>query len=325
MIRLRRTRSAALRTWLSSIFAAWAITGGSAAMAGDERREPPPPTDQMESLKQVLRTILGDSTKTSAPAGRKEPAPGPGTRLPGRSPNLPRPEARRHSLDADIAAVRADTVFAPFREHLGAGRLEPARSALRTVLARGRNPVEREVAEYDMIELDFFEARFDSAAADYREFAARHPRGYLTNDAIARIFLIDENLDSGPRPLTLFAEAAREARAGHPDSATALLTQAAERYPGSSLEDDIFIALGDVVLVTPNHVAALAYYQAVADSMSQSPLAPAAMMRIGRYHAEVAQNDQAAIGAYERVLERYPESLEAGEARKLIERLRRRT
>jgi outer membrane protein assembly factor BamD (BamD/ComL family) len=234
-------------------------------------------------------------------------------------------DSRRHSLEVDIEAVRADSVFTPFRDHLRSGRMDAAREALRAVVSRGRQPVEREVAEYDLIEVDFFEARFDTAAVAYREFAVRHPRGYLTNDAIGRVFLIDENSDSGQKPLVLYAQAAREARAGRPDSAATLLKQTVERYPGTALADDLILALGDVTLRTATPAAALAHYQAVADSIPDSPLAPAAMMRIGRYRAEVDQDFAAAIGAYEQVLERFPESLEADEARKLIERLRRRT
>ncbi len=291
--------------------------------AADAQRQPPKPdAQQMEGLKRILRSILGDSARS----GAETPNPNnPQSRPPGRSMTPPPADMRRHSMEIDIAAVRADTVFAPFREQLRAGRLDQARAALRTVAQSGRSPVEREVAEYDLVEVDFFDAHFDTAAAGYREFARRHPRGYLTNDAITRVFLIDENSDSGQRPLIMFATAARELRAGRIDSASALLKQAAERYPGSALEDDILIALGDAALLVPNPTAALGYYQAVVDSMPESPLAPSAMMRIGHIRAEMSQDFAAAIATYERVLEKYPNSIEADEARKLIERLKRRT
>jgi TolA-binding protein len=225
----------------------------------------------------------------------------------------------------DIAAVRADTVFAAFRDHLRAGRLEQARESLRGVKSHARNPAEREVAEFDLIELDFFAGRFDTALAAYRIFATGHPRGYLTNDAIGRVFLIDENSDTGRRPLVLYATAAMEARVGRPDSSATLLKQGVLLYPGSALADDLILALGDVALKSATPAVALQRYQAVADSMPDSPLAPAAMMRIGKYRSEIDQDFAAAISTYEQVLQRFPDTLEADEARKLIERLRRGT
>ena len=280
------------------------------AMAGEEKM----PSAPRDSLKRALRSLLSDSARAGARPGER-----------GRPATLPRPDSRRHSLEVDVEAVRADTVFAPFRDHLRAGRFDPARQALRAVKSRARQPAEREIAEFDLIELDFFEARFDTALAAYRTFATSHPRGYLTNDAIGRVFLIDENSDAGQRPLTLYAAAAREGRAGRPDSAVTLLKQGVELYPSSSLTDDLVLALGDMALRSATPAAALGHYRVVADSMPDSPLAPAAMMRIGRYRSEIDQDFAAAIGTYERVLERFPESIEADEARKLIERLRRRT
>lgn len=295
-----------------------------ATAAGERKKRAPADSSETDALKRTLRSLLGDSARGREPATDTRPFPRR-PRESGRPRVLPRPDSPRHSVDVDIEKVRADTVFAAFREHLRAGRLEPARAALAATTSRARTPAEREVAEFDLIELDFFEARFDTAAAAYRAFALRHPRGYLTNDAISRLFLIDENSDSGTAPLALYATAARESRAGRPDSATAVLKQAAERYRGGSLEDDILLALGDLSSSSPAPAAALGYFQTVADMKPDSPLAPAALMRIGRYHAEVMQDIPAVIATYERVLERFPESVEADEARKLIERLRRRT
>ena len=48
-------------------------------------------------------------------------------------------------------------------------------------------------------------------------------------------------------------------------------------------------------------------------------------MRIGHYYAEVAHDVHRAIDAYEDVLVRYPDSLQAPEARKILEKLRRQT
>jgi hypothetical protein len=235
---------------------------------------------------------------------------------------LPRPDLRRPSLGADIQAVRADSAFAPFRAHLAAGRLAEARAALEAVMPSLRQPVEREVAEFDRIELDFFAGHFDSAAAQYRSFAQSHLRGYLTNDAIARMFLLDENSGTDEKALRLYARAALDARSGRPDSAAAALRLGIERYQGSEIEDDLRLFLGDVAQRLTPPGPALEQYRRVAE-MDESPLAAAALLRIARYHALIEPDPAAATAACEEVLARFPDSIEAGEARKLMAELRR--
>jgi TolA-binding protein len=235
---------------------------------------------------------------------------------------LPRPELRRQTLGADIEQVRADTLFAPFRAQLVAGRLDQARAALDQVLAGSPAPVVREVAEYDQIELDFFAGQFDSAGARYRTFAKAHLRGYLTNDAIARIFLLDENSGTDEKPLRLYATAAMDLRAGRPDSAAAALQLGIARYQGSEIEDDLRLLLGDVQQRLAPPVSPLEQYRRVAE-MDDSPLAAAALLRTARYYSSVDMDPAAATTACEQVMARFPDSVEAGEARKLMDRLRR--
>jgi tetratricopeptide (TPR) repeat protein len=305
----------------------------------DEPREPSP--EQIEALVRTLRTVVDSALVDSLARGGaprvRLSGPGidslrqiprvsrPGDSRPGIRPQpLPPRQRHCHSLMIEIESVRADSIFAPFRAHLEAGDLAAARRALDRVAERSRQPMAREIAEFDLIELDFFEAQFDSALVAYRAFAIGHPRGYLTNDAIARMFLIDDNSDVDRKPLILFAAAQQQSRAGRPDSARVLLERAIERYAGSSLEDDLLMALGDTIIESDPE-AAIGSFQRVADSLPESPLAAAALIRIGRHRAEVGRDLEAAISVYERVLERFPDSIEADEARRRIERLRRRT
>jgi outer membrane protein assembly factor BamD (BamD/ComL family) len=279
----------------------------------------------------LLGLWLGIELGPRADAARAElaqlPQPSPSQAPPPKPmpprPRLPRPELRRSSVGADIAAVRADTLFAGFRAHLAAGRLAEARTALESALARTRQPIEREVAEFDLVEIMFFEARFDTAASAYRTFAIGHPRGYLTNDAIARMFLLDENSSADEQALRLYADASREQRIGRGDSAASILRLAVSRYKGSELEDDLRLLHGDVLQRLAPPSAALEEYRTIADTMADSPLAAAALLRIGTYYLDVEHDVAASNAACEQVLTRFPDSVEAGEARKLIDRNRR--
>ena len=270
--------------------------------------------------------LLAGAAEAAPASGQSAPAEAPAPTTPSRPPapaqRLPRPELRRPSLGVDIEAVRADSLFAPFRSQLAAGRLSEARAALDRVVSSSRQPVEREVAEFDRIELDFFAGQFDSATAQYRGFAQTHLRGYLTNDAIARIFLLEENSGADTKALQLYATAALNLRIGRPDSAAAALRLAIERYQGGEIEDDLRLFLGDVAQRLTPPAGALEQYKRVAE-MDDSPLAAAALLRTARYYSTVEIDPAAATTACEQVMARFPDSVEAGEARKLMDHLRR--
>jgi tetratricopeptide (TPR) repeat protein len=322
--------------WL--IFLLGTLAGRPLPVAAEEEKQAGP-RPEAEALTRALKPLVDSVLVDSLSGGRAirlqlgganvdslrrlpriVPRPGGDVRV----RPVPRGRELRHSVSIDIEEVRADSSFVLFRGHLRSGNLAAARAALADVIDQSRHPIEREVAEFDQIELDFFAAEFDSALAGYRHFAVTHPRGYLTNDAIARIFLIDDNSDVGRKPLALYARAQLELRAGRQDSAIAILHKAIERYAGSGLEDDLLLALGDAILDT-EPAAALASYRRVADSIPDSELAAAALMRIGSYHVKIERDFNKGMEVYEQVLERFPGSLEADEARKRIESLRQRT
>jgi len=280
----------------------------------------PGPTRAHRGLAVLVAVMAALAESAYAVPASAQAAPAAPAVPPAAARRLPRPELRRPTLGADVEAVRADSLFAPFRSHLAAGRLAEARADLDQIVSSSRQPVEREVAEFDRIELDFFEGRFDSASAQYREFAQSHLRGYLTNDAIARIFLLEDNSDQ--KALQLYARAAMDVRAGRPDSAGATLRLAIERYQGGEMEDDLRLFLGDVAQRLTPPSAALEQYRKVSE-MDDSPLAAAALLRTARYYSTVEIDPAAATTACEQVMSRFPDSVESGEARKLMDRFRR--
>lgn len=334
-------RNISVLVLLIMALAAAGPTRGQAAEDRTALKPGEPVPAEIEALARTLRGVLADSLFAdslragggrSAPAAPRE-APAAAPRVvprtgidPSRLKALPRPEVRRREGPVDVAVLRADSTFARFRSHLALGELALARADLDAVIkASRREPLLREAAEFDLVELEFFAARFDTAAAGYRQFATLHSRGLLTNDAIARLLLIDENSDAGAKPLALYADAARAARSGRPDSAATALRLALDRYPGVALEDDLHFALGEVCFELGAAAEALRHFAVVADSMPDSPLAAAALIRIGGHHAAGGRDKKAAMAAYENLLERFPESVEAGEARERLEHLRTST
>ena len=200
----------------------------------------------------------------------------------------------RHTMDVRIEEVRQDSVFAVFRTQLAGHDLDAARRSLETIRDGRASTLERQVAAFDRIELDFFAGDFDLALESYRSYAVSHKRGYLTNDAIARLFLIEDNSDHMRVPLRLFARSELHERNGRVDSAITVCEAVLQRFPDSELRDDLQLQLGDLVLLTADPTGALSHYQAVTDSLAGSPIAATAQMRIGRYYETVGRNLRAA-------------------------------
>ncbi len=297
---------------ITGLLIAGVVIGAASALAQDsgggaDRREPvrrlESPADTTQTRRDSMRTVTRP---------RPQPAPRPVIH-------------RRHSMDVRIEAARRDSSFTPVIAMLRLHQLDAARELLESIRDTASDLTLRKVAAFDRIEIDFYAGDFVTARESYKGFARSHRRGYLANDALARIFLIDDNGDLMQVPLRQFARAAQWERVGAVDSAMAVCRATLESFPTCDLRDDLNLRLGDLSLRSPAPGAALGFYRAVADSIPETTLGAAALMRIGHYYASVEHDIPAAIETYEAVLERYPDSLETPEARNILIGLRRQT
>ena len=294
--------------------AAAQTTGDQAPDAEPERSET---ADTTHARSIIVRVPIADSTRIDTVRVR---SPKPRTTL-----NQQMLRRRRHSMDVKIAEVRRDSVFLSVLEHLRHERFDAAREQLDSIGGQARDATVRMVAAFDRVEIDFFTGDFTTAREGYKAFGQSHRRGYLANDALARVFLIDDNSDRMQAPLRLFARAELFSRVGAADSAMSTCHATLTRFPDCELRDDLNLRLGDLSLQTAAPGDALHFYRTVCDTIPDSSLGATALMRIGHYHEVIERDIPAAIQAYEEVLERYPESLETPEARKILDGLRRRT
>ncbi len=233
---------------------------------------------------------------------------------------------RRHSMDARIDELRAGPAFAEFRRFLAVGALDSAGAALQAVADTTRgDPVVKEVAAFDLVELALFGGDIDVATEGYAKFAKQYRRGYLTNDAISRGLLIRDNLGGGHEPLQHYGRAAMWLRLAAPDSALAACRALLGAFPDGDLKDDVYLMMGDAAVQTATPETALPFYQALVDSLPETPHQVTAQMRIGHYYSDTVRDVPRAIAAYEEVLVRFPESLEAAEARKILQVLNQET
>jgi tetratricopeptide (TPR) repeat protein len=190
-----------------------------------------------------------------------------------------------------------------------------------TGLTTGAPDQYRDQIFFRLAELDFFEARFDSASAILQRISTNASND-LTNDALQLLYFIQENRGAGQPALTDFATSELLVRQRKYSEALARFQSVAARYPSSTLADDALMRSGEMELLLNRVDNALVQFRKIVNDMPTSILRDKAQMRIGEVYERRVKNTQKAIEAYEEVLANYPSSLYVEEARKRIRTLR---
>ncbi len=207
-------------------------------------------------------------------------------------------------------------------------------------------------AEFMAAEVSFFMGETDSALALYSNLATQHPDWELANDAIDRVFLLQENAGAGgvwlsfgpgrdeapadsaveaepdlgnPRsdPLSLFAAAELLAAIGRPDSALAYLEAIVTVHGDGPLVDDAVFRASDHYLSLGQVDRAMAGLSRVAEEHSGGRLAALARERLGDIWWKEKGDGRRALEEYTKGLDEYPNSLVAPRVRDKVARLRR--
>jgi len=144
----------------------------------------------------------------------------------------------------------------------------------------------------------------------------------VTNDAISLQLLITENEKDNREALDRYAEA-RLLRAGRRDAdALAILDDELTSRPGNALADRIAFMKGEILVLMKKPDEALAGFALIVDSYPESLLRDRAMFNTASIYETDKADRAGAIRTYELLLEKYPNSIHAGAARKRIRFLR---
>jgi tetratricopeptide (TPR) repeat protein len=200
------------------------------------------------------------------------------------------------------------------------GELNHAREEYSRLLAIASEQ-ERDRALFRLAELDYFEGKIDSAVAKL-ERISRNIQSDQTNDALQLFYFIQENSGSGQIALREFARAELLARQRKHSEALSAFQSLTTRYPATSLVDDGVLKIAELQLVLGHVREALAVLQRIVTDMTASVLRDRAQMRMGEIYETKLKDKASAIEAYERLLEQFPASLFAEEARKRVRALR---
>ncbi|MFN8546730.1 MAG: tetratricopeptide repeat protein [Candidatus Eisenbacteria bacterium] len=177
-----------------------------------------------------------------------------------------------------------------------------------------RSPDVRVAALFQQAEMRFYQGKLKDAEKLYYKLTDLYPTDQWVNDALERILQIGENA-SGGGGLTAVAQADYQRRLGHHDRALVLLDEALEAAPKAPVSDDLLLSRVRTLLEMGRTAEAETSADTLAARFADSPLAPRALFETAGRWAEREESRDAAIALYEKILLRFPNCLEAPDAR----------
>ena len=176
-------------------------------------------------------------------------------------------------------------------------------------------------AVFKLAELDYFEAKFDSALSILKQFTTNLNTD-MANDALELQYFIQENNTSAPQALAEFAKADLLMRQRKYSESLVQFQDIVKHYATALLVDDAMMKIGELHLFLKHPDDAMRAFHFIIDSIQLSILKDRAQFRIAEIYQNILNNRAQAIEAYEKLLAQFPNSLYTEEARKRIRLLR---
>jgi tetratricopeptide (TPR) repeat protein len=203
------------------------------------------------------------------------------------------------------------------------GDLQQARLAFSRLLDRLRTGDRAEQARYELARLHFYEGSFDAALSQL-EAVNQNTSTEVANDAIDLKVLIRANQgpDSLNTPLRQYAQLRLLRRQQKLNQALAQADSMLQQYGRHALADETRFLRATVLERQRRAEAAATAFTEVAMMHRQSPLADRGLFRAAQLYDTTLRDTAQATKLYNRLLERYPNSLLASEVRTRIRELR---
>ena len=204
-------------------------------------------------------------------------------------------------------------------------RLPEAAATYASVAPEALDPEQAEVASYKIAEVAFFAGDVDSAKSQYQTMAENYPRSLLADDAAHRYILLNMYGSLGAGELAAAYGRLEWARlvgdsAAVDSSAQVIITN----YPDGELAAESWMALADLAVTAGQYELAVERLQKVSGKHAWDAFrAPRALFQEAELLATQLERPQDALQRYEKILTDYPQSVQAGDARRMVEKLRR--
>jgi tetratricopeptide (TPR) repeat protein len=206
--------------------------------------------------------------------------------------------------------------------YLITGDLDKAEAEYRILAPRNPAPNPRqETAALRLAELDYFRQQFQDAVAKLKDLT-RNVASDVANDALGMQIFIQDNLKSDDSPLKAFAWADLLSRQQKYPEALAAFQSIVDKYPKSDVVDEALMNIGDLLTRLNRFSDALGVYNRLLKDYPESIELDKTEMKIAEVYRLGLKDVPNAIATYQGVLEHYPNSIYAAEARRRIRELR---
>lgn len=183
------------------------------------------------------------------------------------------------------------------------------------------NQEQRSLAQFRLAELQFFRQNFDSTLALLKPLT-ENLKADESNDALLLQYFVTENMFQYPSALRQFADAELLARQQKLSEAITEFHALIDLYPAAPLADDVLLKIADYSIMLKKYQDALSSYTKLLQEYKESIEKDRTYFKIGELYQYHLIDKQKAIDSYETILEKFPLSLFAEEARKRIRLLR---
>lgn len=151
----------------------------------------------------------------------------------------------------------------------------------------------------------FFATEFDNAVAEYNKVIRISKSDELTNDALERIILIQDNTDYLSIPLTDYSNALRNHLIGETEAAITQCEDTITAHPKAMVVDDIWMLLGSIHRSQKSYGDAIYSYRQVVTM--ESPLAAEALTAIAEIYSN-KQDYSNAADTYTKLIQTFPDN-----------------
>jgi len=206
--------------------------------------------------------------------------------------------------------------------YLITGNIESARKKFKS-LSEQMNIAStmRDKATLRLAEIDYYSLKFQDALGKLNTLTA-NPASDITNDALGLKIFIQENSQPTDEALKEFAVADFLNRQLKSSDALTQFESIVKKYPQSSVVDEAMMNIGDLQTGMDRFSEAIATYDTLQTQFPESIFLDRAMMKTGLVYQFGLKDKVRAAEAYQRLLERYPNSIFVNDARKRIRDLR---
>lgn len=208
--------------------------------------------------------------------------------------------------------------------HLRLGRPAEASRLFEELAEKAADADVRAQAQFEVGEMCFYQGKLKEADEAFYKLVDTYPQVSWVNDALARILLLGENSDEGGVPVTALAQSEYQRRLGQIEKGLKMVDDALGQYPESRAADDLLLQRSKLLIALGRVEEARAAADTLSSRFPESPQAPRAYLALAAGLSGTPAGDTEAQAVYLDILMRYPDSLEAQEARASLQRLKER-